>query len=203
MTLHVINRIPDLSAVMYAMQTNQRHQSIMHAQATRGMERMLFLTRQLAPVGKYEPPWQTSQGVINHGRPSIRQHSMTLDTGWTQQVERVTHGAAFTLFNQAPHAPYVIYGTPAHPITGKPVLAFHWSNYSATGEGNWGPYQGDPPGPYSFPRVNHPGARPNTFVQQAAAQNRPRMVELLGEGAKEVRQPLINFFMGRGQGLLR
>lgn len=193
MSLTVINRVAELRNALYKTSEYRHRQDVMHDKAIRGVETMLFFTRREAPKGSVEPSWATPRGTINHGRPSIRQHGITLDASMVQGVERTTNGAAFMITSNAPHAFWQIYGTPPHPISGRPLLAFWWGSPL-----RWSPYRGGKPGAYHFPSVSHPGTPPNNFPLRAAIQNRPTMLQLTRQAVREIAQPLYSFFQGRG-----
>lgn len=203
--LRVIDRHQALIDTLYGVNANRHRQEAMRPAAIRGQEVMLYRMRELAPKGQYEPSWPTPQGSVNHGRPSIRQHGMTLDSGWTQEMETTTHGASFTIYNRAPHAQWVIQGTPRHTMVSR-LFAWWWGSplqsQHPSGVG-WHPLRGDPPGPYHATQIDHPGAAANLFVQRSAMQNRPIMTELLRESQRRLIEPIRAFFEGRSVPLLK
>lgn len=192
MTLKVENRIPEMIGVLTRVNSPQNRRDAMREPARKGFEHVMHSLKAWAPVGKVEPGWATPHGVVNHGRPSLRQHGTTLEHGWKRRIENFGPGIAFIIENWAPHIMHVIYGTSPHEIPGP--VAFFWSDYSSTGDAGWGPYQGDLPGPFYFSRVMHPGARGNMFVTPAVRASQPRLRGLTREGAAIAMRPLNQFF---------
>jgi len=130
---------------------------------------------------------------------------MTLDSGWAQETETITHGASFTIYNRAPHAPMVFQGTPRHTMTSR-LFAWWWGNPLESqhpSKVGWHPLRGDPPGPYHATSIDHPGAAPNLAVQRAAMQNRNIMMQLLSESQRRLIEPIRAFFEGRSVTLLK
>lgn len=189
MATTIINRTAELRNALFASNSMSNRQDIAMGVARRGGERMLFFTRREAPVGEYEPSYETARGIINHGRPSIRQHGITLDAGWIQESYRITNGATWVLNSHAPHAPWVLRGTEEHPISavrGEALSFWHFKTGAPMVRGT----------------VDHPGTRADNFILRAAIQNRGPMTGMLRSGARQAITPLITFFEGRSVPLI-
>lgn len=197
MSLKVENRIPEMIGVLTRVNSPQNRREALRGPARTGLEYVSRILRRNAPEGQDEPSFAGARGIVDHGRPSIRQHGETLEMGWRNpRIENFGPGLSFVIENWAPHVLHVIYGTRGHFIFAPTheTLTFYWDDYSSDMEGGWGPYQGGYPGKYSFTRVNHPGARKNDFVQISTREARPRMIELTKEGAAIAMRPLNQFF---------
>lgn len=195
--MKVENRIPELIQVLNRINSAQHRREATREPARRMMESSSILLRRFAPHGQVEPGWSTPHGSTEHSRPSMRQHGTTLEMGWRNRMENfgAPGGTGFVIENVAPHVLHVIYGTRRHFIPASPRLAFWWGDYSSSGDAGWGPYQGDPQGPFVFDvGVNHPGARPNNFVERAVNASRPRMRALTRDAASVAMRPLNQFF---------
>lgn len=99
---------------------------------------------QLAPVGKADPLGRPRRDGAAPG--NLRNHI----------VKRVVTGAkGVTVLVGVEHVPYAFWvheGAQPHVIEGNPLLVFFWPK---TG------------GVVAFPRVNHPGNKPNRFLIRA------------------------------------
>lgn len=95
--------------------------------------------QRLCPVGKSEP----GRGGRTPG---------TLRDSIVKRVKSGPEGPIVEVGSEDPVALWVHEGTQPHVITGNPLLVFFWEKAGRV---------------VAFPRVNHPGNRPNRFLLQA------------------------------------
>lgn len=79
-------------------------------------------------------------------------------------------GLEARIMSSAPYAKFVTQGTAAHTIEPRTALALHWVSKGSDAFAR---------------RVNHPGTRPNLFVQKAVAAMMPLMARKLRERTQE------------------
>lgn len=183
------NRIPELISELEGFKASQA----LKFSAAEASQILLAEMRNRTPVGRVEPNYTIKKSygslTISHGRPSLRQHGMTLGSGWVDpQVEtNAKRGISFKLISVAPHMQLLLEGAPPHsiPRAGHSIQSFWW--YGA---------------PYTFKasiysRTFHPGFEGKTFVDDSVERIRPIILMKLREGTELAIAGFRKFF-GKG-----
>jgi len=184
----VTNRIPQLKRALTLVDTPAYRANRIRPFAERFGERILTLLKQQAPVGQVEPDYDYYDRRLNairiasHGRPSIRQHGMTLASGWSDpQVDGTPEGVTVTINSAAPHMRILLDGSPGHTIPFSGSVSFWW--YKMGRE-------------WLSSEIHHPGFKALTFVRDTIDKTQDDGRQVVQEGSKMCLTPLRGFFGG-------
>lgn len=157
------NRIGTLRQIIDALDSQPAKQTRATKFARLMASEMLAKLRQEAPVGTVEPDYTYTRGgqtfTVSHGRPSLRQHGVTLESSWANpEISSIKDGANFSISSKAPHMEFLIgegvnRGSRQIPSSGGPV-SFFWLREVK---------------PMIRDHINHPGFPKSTFPERARA----------------------------------
>lgn len=157
-------------------------------EAARQASRIFF------PVLKNSAPVGTDDNM-GRGRPSKRQHGITLEEGWeTPEIIRTPKGIWMRFNNRAPHMRILQDGAIGHNIPGRVLpypLTFWWGSPL-----KWSAQDGQGNGPRAYWQVSHPGFKKFNFVRNAwrRLEGKAATQERFKKSVKEMFGPLRDFF---------
>lgn len=182
--LQVDNHVRGLSDVILNAINPDNISDSMSGSATNISDVILTRLMNAAPDGsRWTEPGE--EFWSREARPSLRQHGVTLETGWLDPdidriVENGNPGASFSIKTRAPHLKWIVDDMPSHsiPRSGHTPLSFWWFQYGY---------------PAFFTRITHPGTKKNDFPQEVMENSVPIIKDALVSGVRNILKPLRTF----------
>ncbi len=179
--LRLSNFVPELSRVLAnAVSPNSISREVTR-QSKSLSQVILSRLKGAAPDGTKwtEPDYETRKGNrVSHGRPSIRQHNITLEAGWEEpSVSSIADGAKISFYTNAPHLKYLTSGSKGTFITptNKKALSFYSFTLGL---------------PVLAGGVDHKGFEANPFVERTVAKSESLIYTSLEEAIVSAMRPL-------------
>lgn len=177
------NRISELRDALKLLQDSRHRQESLKPKAETAVNVFHVEMMIRAPIGRVEPNYSIRRRegggllTISHGRPSLRQHGVTLRQGWVQpDIQPTNKGVSFAIRSIAPQIAILLAGAKVHGIG---FSSFWWISQRSRA---------------IYDRINHPGFPRNPFVDEAVKAKRPFMLAKFREGMAVVMAPLRMFF---------